>query len=66
MQTMDMALASTSRRGAHLAAGRFERCHDPEELQRLLGGSVSSGSSDGYDTPVSSYGSSSGGMLMGG
>jgi hypothetical protein len=44
----------------------FERCHDPEELQRLLGGSISSGLSDGYDAPVSSYGSSSGGMLMGG
>jgi twitching motility protein PilT len=66
MQTMDMALAQ------HIKAGRisqqvaFERCHDPEELQRLMGGSFSSGSSDGYDSPVSSYGSSSGGMLMGG
>jgi twitching motility protein PilT len=66
MQTMDMSLAS------HVKAGRinqqmaFERCHDPEELQRLLGGSIPSGSSDGYDAPLSSYGSSSGGMLMGG
>jgi twitching motility protein PilT len=66
MQTMDMALAQ------HIKAGRisqqvaFERCHDPEELQRLMGGSFSGGASDGYDTPVSSYGSSSGGMLMGG
>ncbi|HTG47098.1 MAG TPA: type IV pilus twitching motility protein PilT [Actinomycetota bacterium] len=37
MQTMDMSLA------AHVKAGRitqqmaFERCHDPEELQRLIG-----------------------------
>jgi twitching motility protein PilT len=67
MQTMDMALAQ------HIKAGRisqqvaFERCHDPEELQRLMGGSAPSGSiSDGYDAPVGSYGSSSGGMLMGG
>jgi twitching motility protein PilT len=67
MQTMDMALAQ------HIKAGRvsqqvgFERCHDPEELQRLMGGSAPSGSvSDGYAAPVGSYGSSSGGMLMGG
>jgi len=39
MQTMDMSIA------AHVKAGRinqqvaFERCHDPEELQRLMGGS---------------------------
>jgi twitching motility protein PilT len=39
MQTMDMSLAS------HVKAGRisqqvaFERCHDPEELQRLIGSS---------------------------
>ncbi len=38
MQTMDMSIAS------HVKAGRinqqvaFERCHDPEELQRLVGG----------------------------
>jgi twitching motility protein PilT len=68
MQTMDMSLAQ------HIKAGRvsqqiaFERCHDPEELQRLLGGSFSTGPSDGYDSPAA-YGSSyegSGGMLMGG
>src|SRR6185295_6623951 len=38
MQTMDMSIA------AHVKAGRitqqmaFERCHDAEELQRLVGG----------------------------
>jgi twitching motility protein PilT len=66
MQTMDMALAQHIKAGAVSQQVGFERCHDPEELQRLLGGSVSSGSSDGYDAPVGSYGSSSGGMLMGG
>jgi twitching motility protein PilT len=68
MQTMDMSLSQ------HIKAGRvtqqvaFERCHDPEELQRLLGGSFSVGVSDGYDTAADygSYGSASGGMLMGG
>jgi twitching motility protein PilT len=70
MQTMDMSLA------AHVKSGRisqqvaFERCHDPEELQRLLGGSFSAGVSeymDGAAAYGSSYGSSSGGgMLMGG
>jgi twitching motility protein PilT len=43
MQTMDMSIA------AHVKAGRisqqaaFERCHDPEELQRLVGSGFSSG-----------------------
>jgi twitching motility protein PilT len=68
MQTMDMSLAQ------HIKAGRisqqvaFERCHDPEELQRLLGGSFSVGVPDGYDAvpDYGSYGGSSGGMLMGG
>jgi twitching motility protein PilT len=46
MQTMDMAIA------AHVKSGRinqqmaFERCHDPEELQRLVGGST--GASSAY------------------
>jgi twitching motility protein PilT len=66
MQTMDMALAQHIKSGSITQQIAFERCHDPEELQRLLGGSISSGLSDGYDTPLSSYGSSSGGMLMGG
>jgi twitching motility protein PilT len=71
MQTMDMALA------AHVKAGRitqqmaFERCHDAEELQRLVGSSAglsaysgdSSGTSDDYG--MSSTGSM-GGMSMGG
>jgi twitching motility protein PilT len=46
MQTMDMSIA------AHVKAGRinqqvaFERCHDPEELQRLVGGSNGAAYSD--------------------
>jgi twitching motility protein PilT len=65
MQTMDMALSQ------HIKAGRitqqiaFERCHDPEELQRLLGGSFSVGVPDGYDT-VADYGSYGSSSLMGG
>jgi twitching motility protein PilT len=47
MQTMDMSLAQ------HVKAGRisqqmaFERCHDPEELDRLVGSSLTA-RSDGY------------------
>ena len=59
MQTMDMSIA------AHVKAGRinqqmaFERCHDPEELQRLIGGASST-----IDTYANS-GNSGGGMAMG-
>ena len=67
MQTMDMSLA------AHIKAGRitqgmaYERCHDPEELQRLVGGSYGAGPNDGYNAPAGSSmsgptGSSFGGM----
>jgi twitching motility protein PilT len=47
MQTMDMSIAS------HVKAGRinqqvaFERCHDPEELQRLVGGASAAAPMDG-------------------
>src|SRR6476469_2484904 len=53
MQTMDMSLAS------HVKAGRisqqmaFERCHDPEELQRLVG---SSGGLSAYSAGGSALG----------
>jgi twitching motility protein PilT len=76
MQTMDMALAG------HIKAGRisqqmaFERCHDPEELDRLVGsrGGLSAyagdsglssdygSGSDPYGSMGSSLGSSMGGM----
>jgi twitching motility protein PilT len=59
MQTMDMSIA------AHVKAGRinqqvaFERCHDPEELQRLVGGSSSPIQVDGGAMAM-------GGMMSGG
>ena len=60
MQTMDMSIAS------HVKAGRinqqvaFERCHDPEELERLMGGS------GGAVYPDAGGASSMGSMSMGG
>ena len=60
MQTMDMSIA------AHVKAGRinqqvaFERCHDPEELERLMGGS------GGAVYPDAGGASSMGSMSMGG
>ena len=62
MQTMDMSLA------AHVKAGRvtqqmaFERCHDPEELQRLIGSAAISAYSgmSSFDDGTSSFGSGSG------
>jgi twitching motility protein PilT len=68
MQTMDMSLASLVKSGTVSQQVAFERCHDPEELQRLLGGSFTAGVSeylDGSAAYGSSYGSS-GGMLLGG
>jgi twitching motility protein PilT len=59
MQTMDMALSQ------HVKAGRisqqmaFERCHDAEELNRLVGGVGGAGgyggTVDAYGTPGGSY-----------
>jgi twitching motility protein PilT len=37
MQTMDMSLASLVKAGRVTQQMAFERCHDPEELQRLIG-----------------------------
>ena len=37
MQTMDMHLAQLVKAGTITQAMAFERCHDPEELQRLVG-----------------------------
>ncbi|MBI3648778.1 MAG: type IV pilus twitching motility protein PilT [Actinobacteria bacterium] len=39
MQTMDMALAYHVKAGSISQQMAFERCHDPEELNRLIGGS---------------------------
>ncbi len=59
MQTMDMALAQLVKDRTITSEVAYERCHDPEELQRQL-----SGVSLGGD--VSSYGGMSMGDVMGG
>jgi twitching motility protein PilT len=40
MQTMDMSLANLVKSGRITQQLAFERCHDPEELQRLVGGGM--------------------------
>jgi twitching motility protein PilT len=57
MQTMDMSLAAHVKNGTINQQMAFERCHDPEELQRLMGGSLGVSPNDGY---------ASAGMSMGG
>jgi twitching motility protein PilT len=73
MQTMDMSLASHVKAGRITQQMAFERCHDAEELERLIGSSgalhaftatSSSSSLDDYDLR-DSFGSG-GGMSMGG
>ncbi len=48
MQTMDMSLASHVKAGRITQQMAYERCHDPEELQRLVGaaGDLSAYSAD--------------------
>jgi hypothetical protein len=61
MQTMDMSIASLVKQGKISQQLAFERCHDPDELQRLVGGaSIGSGNfNDGYDSvPSGSFGGS--------
>jgi twitching motility protein PilT len=57
MQTMDMALASHVKAGRITQQMAFERCHDPEELERLIGGGF------GVTAPDDGYAQS--GMPMG-
>jgi twitching motility protein PilT len=68
MQTMDMSIAGLLKQGKITQQLAFERCHDPDELQRLVGGGMTSmsagGYNDGYDTVQS--GSSFGGSSLGG
>jgi twitching motility protein PilT len=56
MQTMDMDLARLVKAGKVNQQLAFERCHDPEELQRLVGSSFGGAGMelDGYS--VGSYG----------
>ena len=61
MQTMDMSIAGHVKAGRITQQMAFERCHDPEELQRLVGGSLSGG---GY--PEGGGALSMGSMSMGG
>jgi twitching motility protein PilT len=60
MQTMDMSLSQLVKSGKINQQMAFERCHDPEELQRLVGSSAPSTPSGGSAMAVG------GGMSMGG
>jgi twitching motility protein PilT len=73
MQTMDMSLASHVKAGRITQQMAFERCHDPEELARLVGSSAglsafsdgpSLGGADSSSWATGSFdpGSSMGGM----
>jgi twitching motility protein PilT len=71
MQTMDMSLASHVKAGRITQQMAFERCHDAEELDRLIGssGGLSAYTASSSSSAVDDYGlngSSGGGMSMGG
>ncbi len=59
MQTMDMHLSQLVKAGTVTQAMAFERCHDPEELQRLVGSGAPS-------TPMGGAAMSMSGDMMGG
>ena len=67
MQTMDLSLSQHVKAGTISQEMAFERCHDPEELQRLIGsgftGAGMGGGMGSNDTGAMSMG---GGMTMGG
>jgi twitching motility protein PilT len=63
MQTMDMSLAAHVKAGRITQAMAFERCHDAEELQRLIGSS--SGLSAFAGDSLSGLGMDYGSMSMG-
>jgi twitching motility protein PilT len=69
MQTMDMSLAQHVKAGHITQQLAFERCHDPEELTRLMGGATPGlGASDGGPgmDMGGGMGGTGGGMVMGG
>jgi twitching motility protein PilT len=71
MQTMDMSLAQLVKSGRITQQLAFERCHDPEELTRLLGGAAvaAAPSSDANGGMGGRFGGGmdmGGGMVMGG
>ena len=57
MQTMDMALANLVKGGYITQQLAYERCHDAEELNRLIGGG-GAGFSPGMDTSMMGSGMS--------
>ena len=59
MQTMDMHLSQLVKAGKITQAMAFERCHDPEELQRLVGSAAPSAPTGGAAMSMS-------GDMMGG
>ena len=71
MQTMDMSLAQHVKSGRITQQMAFERCHDVEELTRLIGGANNlGGPSAGFDgggsIDMGGGASGGGGMIMGG
>jgi twitching motility protein PilT len=60
MQTMDMSIATLVKQGRISQQMAFERCHDPEELQRLVGTAAPQLAATGGGAM------SMGGMTMGG
>jgi twitching motility protein PilT len=63
MQTMDMSLAAHVKSNKVTQQMAFERCHDPEELQRLIGGGMGGAMpDDGYASAGMSMGGPMGGM----
>ncbi len=68
MQTMDMSLAAHVKGGRITQQMAFERCHDAEELQRLIGSTAGLSAFSGAGTtsdPADDLGGSMGGMSMG-
>ncbi|HEY6566864.1 MAG TPA: type IV pilus twitching motility protein PilT, partial [Actinomycetota bacterium] len=63
MQTMDMSLAQHVKAGTISQQMAYERCHDSEELQRLLGGT---GSLGGPAATAMDGGQDPGGVALGG
>jgi twitching motility protein PilT len=61
MQTMDMSLAQHVKAGRVTQQMAFERCHDPEELDRLVGSSLTA-RGDGYSGAALDVGMSMGSM----
>ena len=67
MQTMDMSLAQHVKAGHISQQLAFERCHEPEELQRLMGGALGAGPVDtGGAIDMGGGSMGGGGMVMGG